>query len=321
MNQILVLENKAKKNKKNKFKKRGGGSGQIEIKNIVAFFAVSIMMFAFVMIGHSSYAIYRESKGRNTNDIPTISIARENDVLLVSVESTYVIDKFKYSWQNSQQTSVPEETTSFEEEIILPSTNNVLTIVLEDETGRATTYIKEIVLDGIDIVKPTIDIEQGQGLSAIITATDETKIEYITYRLDEGEEIRIDKNHEEDTVIKYAVTEIPRGEHTLYVTAVDSFGNTETVEQTIIVSTDVPTIHSIDVDKEIGKILIHASDVDGLKSIEVNINGQVYSMDDINLKEATFAVNIRQGTNTLSIKLTNVNGLSAEGATEFEYAE
>ena len=315
MNQILVLENKTKKKKTKTM-----SSGPADIKNILRFFAVVLIIFAIVMIGHSSYAIYRDAKGNNTNDLANISITRVNDTLLVDVQSTYIIDRFKYSWRNSQQTSVPEESTSFQEEIILPSENNILTIVLEDETGRATTYTREIILDGIDIVEPSIEVEQGQGLSAIITATDETQINYMTYRIDDGEEIRIDKNNVADKTIKYAVTDMPRGEHVIYVTAVDSFGNTEEIEKTIIVSSEMPTIDSIDIDEENGKILIKASDVDGLQSIEVNINGAEYHMDNINRTEATFSLNLRQGTNTLSIKLTNVNGLSAEGATEFEYA-
>lgn len=315
MNQILMVENKSKK-KKNKMR----SSGPIDINNIIRFFAIVIIIFGITMIGHSSYAIYRDAKGNNTENLAEVDITRVNDTIIVSVNSTYIIDKFKYSWQNSQQTSVPEEATSFEEEIILPSGNNVLTIILEDETGRATTYKKEIILDGVDIVKPTIDIQQGQGVSVRISAVDETQIEYITYRIDDGEEKRIDKNNIEDKKIEYAVTEIERGEHTIYVTAVDSFGNIETAEKSVIVSSDRPTIESIDIDREAGKIIIKASDIDGLQSIEVNLNGQVYNMNDLNRTEATFALNLREGTNTLSVKLTNVNGLTAEGKTEFNYA-
>ena len=193
--------------------------------------------------------------------------------------------------------------------------------MLEDETGRAVTYTKEIILDCIDIVKPIIETERGQGSSVIITATDETQIEYMTYALDDGEEIRIDKNNENDTVIEYVVTNIERGEHTLYVTAVDSFGNIETVETTVKISTDRPVINSIDVDKETGTLLINASDQDGLQTIEVNLNGAVYRMDDVNRTEAIFTLNLQEGTNTLYIKLTNVNGISAEGTTEFDYAK
>ena len=321
MNQILMIDNKPKQPKK-RSKGPKGSSGPIEIKNIIRFFAIVIIIFGLVIISHSSYAIYVDAKGNNTDDLAQITITRFNDTITVNVQSTYVVNKFKYNWQNSEQTSITEDSTSFQiEGIILPSENNVLTIVLEDETGRAVTYTKEIILDGIDIVKPIIETERGQGSSVIITATDETQIEYMTYALDDGEEIRIDKNNENDTVIEYVVTNIERGEHTLYVTAVDSFGNIETVETTVKISTDRPVINSIDVDKETGTLLINASDQDGLQTIEVNLNGAVYRMDDVNRTEAIFTLNLQEGTNTLYIKLTNVNGISAEGTTEFDYAK
>ena len=317
MNQILAIENNKKKNKAKKVRT---SSGPIEIKNIIRFFAIVIIVFGICIISHSSYALYRDAKGSNTENLASISISRENDTLIVDVQSQYVVDYFKYNWQNTEQTSVSEGKTSFEEEIVLPNESDILTIVLEDETGRAVTYVREINLDGIDIIKPSIDIQQGQGLSVRVKASDETKIEYMTYRIDDGEEIRIDKNNEEDKTIEYAVTDIPRGEHTIYVTAVDSFGNTEKAQQPIIVSSERPTINSIDIDEENGKIIIQASDVDGLQSIEVNLNGQEYFMDNLNRTEASFSLNLIQGTNTLSIKLTNVNGITAEGATEFDYA-
>lgn len=316
MNQILAVENK----KKNKAKKTRTSSGPIAIKNIVRFFAIAIIIFSICIISHSSYALYRDAKGNNTDNLANISISRENDTLIVSVQSKFVIENFKYNWLNTEQTSVMEGKTNFQEEIILPNESDTLTIVLEDETGRAVTYIREINLDGIDIIKPSIDIEQGQGPSIRIKATDETKIDYMTYKIDDGEEIRINKNNEEDKIIDYAITDMPRGEHTIYVTAVDSFGNIETVQQPIIVSSDRPTINSIDIDEESGKIIIQASDVDGLKSIEVNLNGQEYFMDNLNRTEAAFSLDVIPGKNTLSIKLTNINGITAEGATEFDYA-
>ena len=279
-----------------------------------------IIIFAICIISHSSYALYREAKGNNTNNLADITLTRKNDTLIVNVQSEYIIDKFKYNWKNSQQTSISEGSKSFEEEIILPSDNNVLTIILEDETGRAVTYIKEITLDGVDITKPAIEIQQGQGASIRINAVDETKIEYIKYRIDDGEEITINKNEENDKIIEYTLTDMPRGEHTLYVIAVDSFGNIAQEESPIIISSERPTIKNISIDQENGKIIIEAADIDGIKAIEVNLNGAVYSMDDVNRTEATFSLNIQEGKNTISIKLTNVNGITAEGATEFNYA-
>lgn len=319
MNQILMIENKKKKKKEKKPKMHRTSTEPIEIKNIIRFFAIVIIIFGLTIIGHSSYAIYRESKGNNTEDLAEISMSRINDTLIVNVSSVYTIDYFKYYWQDSEITSIPEENTEFQEEIVLPSENNVLTIILEDETGRAVTYTKEVILDGIDIAKPTIDISK-QETSIRITSTDETAIEYMIYKIDNGQEVRIDKNNEGDTTIEYALTGIERGEHTIYVTAVDSSGNTETTESNVIVSSDRPTLKNLRVDQETGKIIIEAADTDGLKSIEVNLNGRKYTINDINKTEATFGLDLINGTNTISIKITNVNGLTAEGSTEFNYA-
>ena len=313
MNQILMVENK-KKNKKTRT-----SSGPIEIKNIVRFFAVVLILFALFLIGHSSYAIYMDARGNSTENLPEIYISRVNDTLIVDVQSVNVIDRFKYNWDKSEQRSIPEEKTNFQEEITLPSSNNTLTIILEDKTGRATTFTKEIILDGIDIAKPTISITK-QSTSIRLEAVDETAIDYLTYRIDDGEEIRIDKNNEEDTRIEYALTDIGRGEHTIYVTAVDQSGNTNTEEQTIIVSSETPEITELTVDQENAKLIIGVSDADGIQSIEVNLNGAVYGMNDVNQTEARFSLDLVEGTNTISIKITNVNGLTAEGATEFNYA-
>ena len=317
MNQILMVDN----NKKKKTKKQRGSSGPVEIKNIVRFFAIVIIVFGLFLIGHSSYGLYVNSKGTSTEDLANITMHRENDTLIVNVESVNVIEKFKYNWQNSEQRSVPVESKSFTQEIILPSENNILTITLEDETGRAVTYTKEIILDGIDIAKPSISIEkQYSGIR--ISVVDETKIEYITYRVDDGEEKRVDKNNEDDTTIEYAVgeEEFGRGTHKIYVTAVDASGNFSTDEQEVVISSERPTINNMYIDYEQGKLIIEASDADGLDSIEVNLNGNVYNMPNLNRTEAAFSLDLIEGTNTISIKLTNVNGITSEGATEFEYA-
>ena len=312
MNQILMVEDKKKNKKRN--------STPIEIKNIIRFFSIVIIIFALFIISHSSYALYRDARGNNTDNLAEINLSRVKDTLIVDVQSVNTIDKFKYSWENSEQKSIPKGAKSFQEEIILPNENNILTIILEDETGRAVTYTKEIILDGIDITKPEISIEK-QSTGVKLIAKDETDIAYLTYRIDDGEEIRIDKSNDNNTIIEYILTEIERGEHIIYVTAVDSVGNFAEEEQNIIVSSDKPQITELSIDKENSKIIIGASDVDGIRAIEVNLNGAVYSMNNVNKKEAKFSLDIKEGTNTISIKLTNVNGITAEGAREFNYAK
>ena len=105
MNQILMIDNKPKQPKK-RSKGPKGSSGPIEIKNIIRFFAIVIIVFALVIISHSSYAIYVDAKGNNTDDLAQITITRFNDTITVNVQSTYVVNKFKYNWQDSEQTSI-----------------------------------------------------------------------------------------------------------------------------------------------------------------------------------------------------------------------
>lgn len=317
MNQILLTENPKKvKNKRNR-----NTTAAIEIAKIVRFFAVFIIIFGLSIIGHSSYALYRDTKASNTDNLAEVSITRINDTLIVDVQSVNMIERFKYSWQNSEERSIPENATSFQEEIILPSGNNVLTIILEDETGRAVTYTKDIVLDGIDIAKPQVTINQ-ESTSIRITAQDETGIDYMTYRIDDGQEIRVNKNNEDDTTIEYAVTEeeLGRGEHIITVTAYDTSGNSTTEESPqIVISTDRPEIRNLYVEDG-GLLIIEIADADGLQSMEINLNGAVYNITDINSTEARYSLALTQGTNTFSIKVTNVNELSVSGSMEFDYA-
>ena len=97
MNQILMIENKKKSKKKNR-----GGSGPVEIKSIVMFFAIFLIAFGVFLIGQGSYAIYREAKGSNTEDLPFVSLSRVNDTIVVDVSSRNEIEKLKYSWNNSE---------------------------------------------------------------------------------------------------------------------------------------------------------------------------------------------------------------------------
>ena len=145
---------------------------------------------------------------------------------------------------------------------------------------------------------------------------------YMTYRIDDGEEKRIEKNNETDKEIEYAITqeEIGRGSHKITVYAEDSSGNATTEESPeIVISTERPEIKNLYVDEAQGKLMIEVSDQDGLKSIEVNLNGAVYAMSDINRTEATFSLNLVQGNNIFSVRVENVNGLAVTGSLEFQY--
>lgn len=310
MNQILMVEDKKKKNSKL-------GSGTAEIKNILRFFAIALIVFGIFFIGQGSYAIYKESKGKNTDNMPTVIIKRVNDKVIIRATSVNEITYLKYSWNTAEETSIPVDDTFIEEEVFLPMENSTLNVSVEESTGRTVKYKKQFNIEGIDIIEPTIEVtEENSNGSIRITATDETAISYITYKINDEGEVRINKSELEDKSINY-ILNLQRGENKVVITAGDVAGNVGTFEKKIIVSSQP----SIDLSIENGKLIILAKDQDGIKDIEINLNGVVYVAKNINLKEARIPLDIVEGVNTVKITITNVNSLVATGAKEFNYAQ
>lgn len=307
MNQILMTENRKKK--KGKL-----SSSQIEIRNIVMFFSIVIIIFGVFLIGQASYAIYKETKGKNTKNMPQLTITRVNDTAIIKVSSVEIITNFKYSWNDSEETVIPIQNIELEEEIFLPNENSILNIVIEDEMGRSIKYKKEFFIEGMDIEKPSIKIteEQTQG-NIKISATDEIMMEYIIYQLNGESEVRIDRSETEEKTINY-VLKLERGENKLKVTAVDASGNIEIIQKTIIVS-ELPTI---ELDQSANILIVIIKDTDGVKDVEINLNGVVYVGKDIKQKEIKVPLELKEGTNTMKIKVTNVNGLVTEGVKELK---
>ena len=309
MNQILVMENKKKKRSRN--------TGPAEIENILKFFSIALIVFGVLFIGHGSYAIYKDAKGKDKRNLPTLTMERVNDEVIIKATSSIKIKNLIYSWNTDEETKIPVDGTFIEENVMLLNENSTLNVKIEDEKGRTVKYQKEFIIDGLDITKPTIEIqEQGSNGTIKITATDETKMKYISYSINGSDEIQIDKSDAEDKIMNY-ILKLQKGENKLTVTAVDSSGNFETIEKTIIVSGKT----TMNLKIENGKLVVTAEDPDGIKDIEINLNGVTKSVKDINQKSIKATLNIVEGTNNIRIKITNVNSLITTGAKEFNYAK
>lgn len=309
MNQILVMENKKKKRSRN--------TGPAEIENILKFFAIALIVFGVLFIGHGSYAIYKDAKGKDKKNLPILTMERVNDEVIIKATSSIKIKNLIYSWNTDEETKIPVDGTFIEENVMLLNENGTLNVKIEDEKGRTVKYQKEFIIDGLDITKPTIEIqEQGSNGTIKITATDETQMKYISYSINGSDEIKIDKSDAEDKIINY-ILKLKKGENKLTVTAVDSSGNFEIIEKTIIVSGKT----TMNLKIENGKLVVTAEDPDGIKDIEINLNGVTKSVKDINQKSIKATLNIVEGTNNIRIKITNVNSLITTGAKEFNYAK
>ena len=309
MNQILVMENKKKKRSRN--------TGPAELENILKFFAIALIVFGVLFIGHGSYAIYKDAKGKDKRNLPTLTMERVNDEVIIKATSSIKIKNLIYSWNTDEETKIPVDGTFIEENVMLLNENGTLNVKIEDEEERTVKYQKEFIIDVLDITKPTIEIqEQGSNGTIKITATDETQMKYISYSINGSDEIKIDKSDAEDKIMNY-ILKLKKGENKLTVTAVDSSGNFEIIEKTIIVSGKT----TMNLKIENGKLVVTAEDPDGIKDIEINLNGVTKSVKDINQKSIKATLNIVEGTNNIRIKITNVNSLITTGAKEFNYAK
>lgn len=314
MNQILVTEKK-KKNKK-------ASRGPIEIKGIVRFFAVFIMLFGIVLASEGSYALYKEIDESKPENIPDLTLTRDGDTILLQVEHNTEISKINYRWNDGEENSIPEGTTYVEEEILLPDGNNVLNITVIDMKNREYQFVKEYNLEGVDITKPNVEVTQTEEGTANISivASDETAIKEMSYKINDGQEIAIQATEEGQKEITEDIT-LPEGQNTLTVVAKDATDNTTTYEKQIIVSSK-PTIEMV---SQEGNILtLKISDKYGLKDVIVNLNGKVYESRDIdqnpnvNKNEIYVPLELQSGNNVLSIEVLNVNGLKGTASTQIQ---
>ncbi len=311
MNQILVTEKSSNRTNKNTNKNK------IEIAPIIRFFAVSIMMFGIVMLGQGSYAIYRNAEDRKPSNVPYVTIGRINDRAILYVEHNVEISKITYSWNNGEENVIPVGTTNTKEEILLSGYDSILNITIEDINGKQVTFKKQYYLNNEDITKPTIEIYAEDGNDKlIITAKDETEIKYVSYKWGDEETVVIPATEKGQKQIQKEITLTP-GTKTIKVIAEDRNGNIEQKEKEVVISTSRPimTIY-----KGNGEFTLNVVDKDGVKDIKINLNGQTFVKEDINLKEVTVGVlKLKEGNNTISIEVTNVSGYTQKVTTELQY--
>lgn len=313
MNQILTVE---KKKKEPKQKKQNSG-GTIETKSIVRFFAIVIMIFGIVLIGGGSYEIYKEAKDSNPENQPKVIVSRENDKVIINVEHTTEISKVIYSWNDGEATEVPQGGFNAYEEILLPNQNSILNITIEDMEGKKAYYQKEYIVEGMDMTKPTIQIQVADGSKKMtVIAEDETAISYLSYQWEGEETVREEATQEVQTKIEKEIDLTP-GTRKITITAEDASGNREQIEKEIVATTAKPKMQLIRNGRE---FMIEASDEDGITEIRLNLNGKQYVNPVNNQKYIKIGPALLQdGNNTILVEVTNVNGYTEKATTEIQY--
>ena len=311
MNQILAVENKKKEKVKTKKIRTGR---PIEIKGIVMFFAVIIMVFGLTLAGQGSYALYKDIDDRKPENIPYVTIGRVNDKAIVQISSNIEISKLVYSWNNGEESAIPIGSTNAREEITLLGYDSVLNLTIEDMNGKRVKFQKQYLLTGVDITKPVVEIETKDGNDKMkIVAKDETGIAYITYQWEDGEPVTVNADQQGQTEM---IVQVPLtvGLKKIKIIAVDTNGNIEEIEREITTSTSRPKM-TLRRNKQ--KISIEIEDKDGIKSIKANLNGEEYEITNVNRKKVKVGyLYLREGNNTISVEVTNVNDYTEKAPAE-----
>lgn len=212
-------------------------SKSVNIKTVVAFFAVSILIFGICLVSSGSYAMYvsLSSKEKTNNNIPS-NTSDDNYVSTPSMQINLSVD--------------------------------------------------------------------GAKIKASIVG--ESKISFVTYKWDDEDE----STEKIDDVTGEVYIDIPEGQHTLTVTAVDVNNNTETEVKEVrgIVNDSKP---KLEVTQDGSEFVIDSSDEVGLDRFEFILNGQGYLVRVEGEKEKQFRYPLQPGDNTLEVTAYNVEGKTA----------
>ena len=302
MNQILYVGD----NKNN---------GPVTVKSVIKFFAIVIIIFGIILIGEGTYSMYKGIVANSGNNIPTVYMNRVNDTVVIKAENNIEIAKLIYSWNKGEETVLLPNNKAVEEVVLLPNENSILNVTIVDIKGKETKFMQQWNIEGIDIKKPEMEIATDDSSRKItIIARDETQIDYLIYKWNNEAETRVNGTERNKLEIQKTI-DMKLGENKLTVTAVDKNGNTNTLEKTIIISSK-PTIA---VKQSNSKIHIVINDEVSIKTVSININGQVYAGEYEAKKQLKLNVPLKQGNNTVSITVTNESGLEQKVVREFIY--
>ena len=178
MNQILDY---------NPNKSSGGGTSGSD--KIVRVFAVILAIFAICLLAGGAYGIY---KNNSKSNLPAqaatkaqINIEQKETTAVIKVKHDKVIEKLIYNWDSEKENTIKGSGESaMESEISLFAGEHTLNVKVIDIEGNETIYDQVITSEaGEDKLYPVISLNvNNETKRLVITATDETAIDYVTYR-------------------------------------------------------------------------------------------------------------------------------------------
>lgn len=279
---------------------------KVEIKKVIRIFCVVIIVFGLVLGGKALFTFIKAKNSKK--DTPVVNIDKMGREATISISTQKPIKEYSYQWNKDGEPEIEQGNgrVSIEKTIQIPNGNNILNIVVTDYYGNKTKYFKQYIYESTDITKPTINLSTV-GNKLKIIAEDDTEMLYITYSWNDEEEIRIDVSQDDKKTIEKDI-EVPVGQNKLTITAVDKEENKEKRTENIV-GDNKPTF---DIQTDGENIVVIAKDDEGISKISITVDDVTTDSGDtpINQTEVTAKLPISRGTHTITVTVTNINGLS-----------
>ena len=196
-------------------------------------------------------------------------------------------------------------TTSSGYSLLIEMNNEEITEPTENENLLPIPEIQDPIEDEpqIDTEKPDLQVSVS-GNFVKIKATDETEMDYITYKWNDEPETKISAYQDDKTTIQESV-EVLKGENKLTILAVDKSGNQTQIIRTYLGVTK-PVISVV---QEGNELVIKVTDEDGIDYVYYTLNGKDYRLrTPTTQKELEYRQAMDEGENRISIQAYSING-------------
>lgn len=292
MNQILITNDEKE-------------AKSVEIKPVIRFFAIVAIVFAIILICEGAFNLYNNNANKNTDFIKAELLSKEvnGSTINVRIKDEVGINTLSYKWDDGIEAQVKANGSKDKTfEIEIPQGEHNLKLTVLDVDGHKTSFedIKVAFTEDVDSKKPVITIAAAENAKGKIeiTVTDETELDYFTYQWENGDEVKVRPDGEDNKTAKQ-ILDVEKGTNNLIVYAVDKAGNEEAKNKKIIGSNG-PTI-SVTADSD--NFIVKVTDEVIITKIEYTLNDETHTVEGIpqGAKEFEFKVPLQQGVNKLKI--------------------
>lgn len=304
MNQIL-LTNNINSNKKDS--KKYNNNNSKDIKKIIIFFGIAILVFAILAIGIYAYKMMSSNKETTVGE-PKVSLEEMDGQVKIIAEAEAGINQITYKWNDEEEQQIDMNgRTTHEEALDIPEGQNTLTVKVIDQNGKEIESTNEFYKEE-DKEKPKLEIDEEvltkTGKVKIIATDENNGLKYLTYQWNDEEEVKIDAESEDQTTIETTI-DVKRGQNTLKIKCVNNLDNETTLEKPLK-GVNEPKIE-VTKDDAAGELYMTITHDMGFEKVEFTINGQEYVYDEnfsgysSEQTELTYKFKLQEGENTVII--------------------